>query len=393
MMTTDSWSNDGGRVTVTITKELSTDTTPTEAKEAWLLHHWKRGGGLPILIVTCDEQDKNEQSKRVIYPVCMEETLMRTASEVESSTLSYYVSKPGPFFADLVPNSHMARVTFSSENEMSWDVEFETTRFRSLYESITKFTVGVAARTVQEALRPSRLLTVTSTLLLPPEKQANTLLDDVSQQVLGFFWARGGGLPIPPPIPYGKVLRQGDGKARKKLLRIPPLITESIVSIHGTDEESTINIVYQLENPGWSTFPFLLHTHLGKIKLVKLKPATDDDLMDAVDLVWQVEIRSFPILAPVIETLVEMTVTTIVRNLLVHITEPKAFISLKSTQEKTSSFASISKDSWLGGVLDARMEDKRSTWEQTIALFTPWTWGRSSNTDSITFDWSEGRMK
>ena len=67
----------------------------------------------------------------------------------------YQVSEAGPFFADLVPgSSHQGTVTISQDNKMFWEVEF------ALYQSVTEFTVGVAARTVQEACGPTPLLTL-----------------------------------------------------------------------------------------------------------------------------------------------------------------------------------------------------------------------------------------
>ena len=44
-------------------------------------------------------------------------------------------------------------------------------------------------------------------------------------------------------------------------------------------------------------------------------------------------------------------------------------------------FFQVRKDSWLGGVLDAHLQDQRSTLEQTMSMFQPSTWGRSTDNE------------
>lgn len=390
----DSW-KEGGTVSVRITKNI-TFVSPSEAIDAWLEHHWKKGGGLPIF-VTRSEDDTT--LKRVIYPVAMEESISLPIEATKSQdivTFLYHVSKPGPFFAsDLVPNSHQGTVTISSNDRtMTWEVGFETTRFRRLYQLFTEFTVGVAARTVEEALQPSQLLTLQATI--PRGEVAEDAVTNVRRAFLEFFWARGGGLPLPPPIPYGELLSEGGGAARTKLLRIPPLITESIVSndYEYASSDKRADIVYQLEQPGWTTFPFLIHTHLGRIQLLQSETNENN-----VDMLWQVEIRPWPIVAPIVKKLMEMTISTITRNFIVHMSEPGATVELRPPRGSAdltggnSSFGSVPKDSWLGGVMDAHLQDKRSTLDQALSLLRPWTWGRSGDrgdTDGmVTFAWSE----
>ena len=54
----------------------------------------------------------------------------------------------------------------------------------------------------------------------------------------------------------------------------------------------------------------------------------------------------------------------------------------------------IRKDSWIGGVLDAHLRDKRSTALQTLAIFQPWTWGRTEKDDEEgeREEWTEGYL-
>lgn len=388
---------DGGTISVKVGKELPSTVTNLEALDAWREHHWSKGGGLPIFIVNEENEDPNP--KRSILPVFMEESLtdISKQNDDETTTISYHVSKPGPFFPDLVENSHRGTVTFSSEskNTMSWEVEFATTRFRRLYQAVTEFTIGVAARTVQEAVQPSRLLTVKSTLTGTEDSSVDPIVH-ARLEWMEFFWARGGGLPLPPPIPYGKVLPEGGGTARTSILRVPPLLIDSVLSTSYTPNERA-DVYYQIKNPGWTTFPFLIHTHLGRVQFLKSSNNDKD-----VDIIWQIEVRPFPLSAPLVEKLLEMTASTIVRNLAVHMSEPGATVTLKPPRGNAnlaggiSSFGSVPKASWLGGVLDSHMNDQRSTVDQTLSLFQPWTWGRSGTgdeTDNVVLGWSNGEIQ
>lgn len=113
---------------------------------------------------------------------------------------------------------------------------------------------------------------------------------------------------------------------------------------------------------------------------------------------WEVQIRSYEIVKPIIEKLVEMVVATLVRNLRVKLIEQDAFVSIKPPRgnEKLTmgveEFGKVSKASWLGGVLQAHLSDKRSTIEQTVSLVQPWTWGRSGagdESDVVQYEWSQ----
>lgn len=266
---------------------------------------------------------------------------------------------------------------------MIWEVEFDTRRRRGLYQAVTEFTIGTAARTVAESLTVPRVLTIKSTL--------KSISDPIEARAswLKFFWARGGGLPLPPPIPYGEVLEEGGGSATRSILRVPPLLVDTIRSTSSTDD--TAEAVYQIENPGWTTLPFLLHTHLGRVRFAKSGEG-------AVYITWEIEVRPFPIGSLLVEKLLEMTASTIVRNLSVHLAEPVARVEIKPPRGAggVESFGSVPKDTWLGGVLDMHLRDGRSTMEQTLAILQPWTWGRTGNgdaDDSVTFGWTDANMK
>lgn len=373
--------SDGGLVSVRVERNLP-EAKPKEARDAWLEHHWRKGGGLPIFII-------EKENKRVVAPIMMEETLMIPNEEEASVSIEYKVTQPGPLFGlDLVSGSHEGLVSFESIGsgcKMTWDVSFETKRFKSLYESFTSFTVGTAARTVAESVSTPRLLTVKSTL----EGAADP--DEARREWLEFFWARGGGLPLLPPIPFGDVLEEGRGYARKSILRVPPLLIDTVISTETSPFMA--EAIYQIENPGWTTFPFLIHTHLGRAQFVM------SETEGAINIIWEIECRPFPFTSVVVEKLLEMTASTIVRNLRVRLAEPGERVEIKPPRGNTdlgiSSFGSVSKDTWLGGVLHAHLTDRRSTAEQTLSLLQPWTWGRSGEgdeNDSVCFNWSDGTM-
>ena len=178
--------------------------------------------------------------------------------------LQYTVSDAGPFFADLIPGSHIANVMFEEDDgstctTMNWDVTFTTSRWSSIYERVTQFTIGTAATTLQEAAATPRLFSMTTTLDVDGSKYS---LDPVEARAkcLDFVFAKGGGLPLPPPIPFGDVLSEGNGAARQKLLRIPPFIVESIVDTQTSSDGLLAEFTYRLNDPGGRLFrSFCIH--------------------------------------------------------------------------------------------------------------------------------------
>jgi len=361
--------------------------TPKQAKEAWMDYHWRNGCGLPIVILLSEEA----HTERTILPTLMKERLEVNFDQIQEDQsrveISYKVTDAGPLFPGIIPYTHNANVTFEYTNQatvMNWDVSFETTKWYGLYKAITQWTVGTAATTLEECLALPRLLNVRTII--------NNDIDPflARKECLEFVWASGGGLPLFPPIPFGQVLNEGGGSARRNLLRIPPLITESIVDT--TTSEDRTSFQYRLNRPGWTTFPFLLHTHIGSVSFT----STTQGL--AID--WEVEIRPYHIVAPIVEKLVEMTVSTLVRNLRVRLLEPDAVVLIKPPSGNTNltmglkEFGKISKPTWLGGVLEYHLSDKRSTMKQTLSLFQPWTWGRSGagdERDIVQYKWTDGQ--
>ena len=387
-----------GRVSVEIVTDLPSVASLSEARDAWIEHHWEKGGGLPILSLQRDTST-DDTMRRVIAPIMMEEVVDLPKDEANGSadgslTLQYRVTKPGQAFApDLINGSHLGTVSFvpnsnSQGYKMIWSVQFDTKRLVNVYQKVTEFTIGTAARTVAEATSIPRVLTLDATL---------KGVDDPIQarrKWLEFIWASVGGLPLPSPIMKGETLKEGGGKAKRELLRIPPLITEKIVSTSESSDGSSAELEYQLYRPGLTTFPFLMHTHHAKVDFTKEEE-------NSIALHWEVEIRPFPIpvVKPLVEKLTEMTVATLIRNFLVHLAEPGAQVEIRPPRGNgdlvggVDSFGSVSKDSWIGGVLSAHLSDTRSTMEQTLSLLQPWSWGRSGNGDEsdtcVRYEWSD----
>eukprot|EP00956_Cyclotella_meneghiniana_P034935 scaffold109630_cov67-Cyclotella_meneghiniana.AAC.4 len=363
--------------------------SPSEARKAWIDYHWTRGGGLPILVQSTNATSDNDNGallKRTIYPVIMEETLQLHPCDEDASytELGYRVSESGPFYRDVIDGSHYANVTFTSVKsgcEMIWNVSFAATRWAEFYKVMTEFLVGTCANTVEETLAPPRVFRMSTTI-------DDCIMDAKSarNEWFEFIWRQGGGLPLPPAIPYGDTLE--GSTARKNLLRIPPLITESITDI--SDDDNTSEFEYRLNSPGWLTFPFLMHTHRG---VVKFTSNSDNSL----SIHWDVEIRPYRVAGPLVEKITEMTVSTLLRNLRVKLKEPGATVTIKPPRGNTDLLAgqenlgSIGKETWLGGVLYAHLSDNRSTLQQSVAMLQPWTWGRSGDgayDDVVQFQWS-----
>ena len=385
----DEISNDDEIISISIQKQLSDGVTAKQAKDAWMEYHWKKGGGLPILVLSSESSPAVE---RTILPTLMKEQIVEETHDDEQGLVEvkYKVTDAGPFFPGIIPNTHHASVSFQSIDDkstvMNWNVSFASSKeWQTFYEKLTHWTVGTAATTVEDCVTVPRKLNV-RTLIPVNEIEIDPFL--ARKECLEFVWASGGGLPLIPPIPFGKVMEEGGGSARQNLLRIPPFITESIVDTSTLDDQASFQ--YCLNRPGWTTIPFLLHTHTGKVPFASTT--------QGLAIEWEVKIRSYEFVKPIMEKLVEMVVATLVRNLRVRLIERDAVISIKPPRGNkkltmgVEEFGKVSKASWLGGVLQAHLSDRRSTIEQTVSLIQPWTWGRSGagdESDVVQYEWSD----
>lgn len=112
-------------------------------------------------------------------------------------------------------------------------------------------------------------------------------------------------------------------------------------------------------------------------------------------MLWQVEIRPIRGWEAISKAFTETVVTTLARNLKSHLEEPNETVSLHPPRGGGGGepLARVRKDSWLGGVLAAHLADRRSTWEQTVAIFQPWTWGRSTDEKGEEGGWTVGYIE
>ena len=58
----DETSNDDDIISISIQKQFSDGVTPKQAKDAWMEYHWKKGGGLPILVLSSESSPANCKS-------------------------------------------------------------------------------------------------------------------------------------------------------------------------------------------------------------------------------------------------------------------------------------------------------------------------------------------
>ena len=146
----DEENSSGGVVSVNIQRDLP-NVTPREARDAWIEFHWKKGGGLPIAILSTkdspDDKNDTEQStststntttvdslERTILPIIMKERAEYVDSksvDEKSLDIQYKVTDAGPLFADLIPGSHVASVNFEATSNdcsegctMTWELHF-----------------------------------------------------------------------------------------------------------------------------------------------------------------------------------------------------------------------------------------------------------------------------
>jgi hypothetical protein len=272
---------------------------------------------------------------------------------------------------------------------------------RFLAEALIKWRMSSLADAVEGRVSEPLLLTRRLRLPARTSQQKAIAAADAMEAWLEFVWREGGGLPTPlPPVPLppprsrSPTAAEGDAnhiKTSRRLI-LPPGLVESLVRV----DNETHQIEYRVHNPGWFTYP--VHTHRG---LVSFRLETSDgDNGDGGDgdrgvvLEWKVEIRPFVRVKFWVRAFTEAVVTTLTRNLAVHVRDPAARVRVSPPRGKGRSFASVRRDSWLGGVLDAHLADSRSAGEQTLSLLQPWTWGRSvDDAGSASTTWTTGRLR
>lgn len=371
----------GGCVSVKVTRPLAVN--PTKAREAWFSYTWEHAGGLPGLFLPKESDDART---RLLVPFFAEETILQdeeitTVEESDEEIVRYTLTKLGPIWAsEIQPDSHMGVVCFAPNRDgegctMTWSCTFTTLKRRWLWQAVTQQMIGSACDNLASYVATPQMYTHITRLVGCTPKRA-------MEEWATFVFQEGGGLPINPPF----VVTSAKDKTEQnvEILRIPPFLREKIVSVDDNDTNAC-TLGYKVLNPG--LFTYQVHTHAGRVRFVQ----RDEDV---VVMVWEVEIRPINGFGPLTKALTEVIVTTLARNLKSHLSDPNAAVPLYLPRGAGSEpLAQIRIDSWLGGVLAAHLSDNRSTLEQTIALFQPWTWGRSTYENGESAEWSLSRER
>lgn len=389
--------------------------SPKEAKSAWLSFVWNQGGGLPFLWVvrppsitrdSCDVEDLDEnlnfspsqQHHRLLLPFFMQEELLPTSqsvnNETNQSTLQYKVIDAGLFTSEIIASSHLGTVQFSSKKNqevsgisMIWSVEFQVTNanHRDFWQLFTNKMMLDASNNFYS--RVDRPILYTRKTKLMSKFDSPTLTTKLAMEKwIEFCWKQGGGMPFPPPINF----IQDDGNIR---LIIPPFLKERIISSINVSESGEqksgpySEIIYIVDNPSLATYQ--VHTHLGRIRFIESSVKEN-----TIDMIWEIEIRPYYRWSMFVKLFTSTVVTAYAKNFKCHLANgPDALVAIKPPRGKFGgkTLMKIRKDSWLGGILSAHLNDDRSPIEQVLSSLQPWTWGHKDETNEGE-SWSEGSM-
>ena len=368
-------STEGGKVRVHV--EESLDVPCEQAQEAWLDYQWQRGGGLlGVYVWTSDKTNT-----RRVAPIWIQERLLGKVEQSVSSPnknpmIQYKVTDMGLVSFDLDASSHSATVQFVSNphrdantTTMIWDVEFQAQHRRELWQAITQFNLQTAASNLNAYVATPSYYQRTTFL------QSDLSIKQLMEEWKTFIWHQGGGLPIPPPVRWNDQDR----------MIVPPFLMERLQSM----EQSSISadnrgiIRYTVVNPGIFTYP--VHTHAGRISF------TQEEDEGIIKMVWEVQVRPFAGCTPLVQGFTSTVVSTLARNFQAYILDgPNATVAVAPPRGKDGAVYQVPKSTWLGGVLEAHLADRRSTMEQTISLFQPWTWGRITDGPGEGEEWTRG---
>lgn len=326
--------------------------TPKEAQEAWLSYHWKQGGGLPLLLLS------GKQRTRLLLPIGMQEELVQHKDD----SISYRVTDMGPLLKKEL-SEHSAHVSFVKSSlggtEMIWNVQFDVEHFPIVWETVTNVMISTVSANLAAYL--DRPLLYQRTTRLPRSILGNGDEDGDSSPVrrwIDFCWKQGGGLLAPVLL---------DDKRR---LIVPPFLLERLLE---RSSSSSPIIDYTVDNPSlWTLYP--VHSHMGRVEFESSLAAPNDN--EGLLMKWQVQVRPMRGCRWWVQSMTDAIISVYARNFKSHMIDPNATVPIAPPRGAGKPFLRIPKDTWLGGVLDAHLHDKRSTLEQTLSLFKPWTWGR-----------------
>ncbi|OEU09943.1 hypothetical protein FRACYDRAFT_248195 [Fragilariopsis cylindrus CCMP1102] len=306
----------------------------TQAYQGFLDFTWKKGGGLPVLLIV----DKDNPSKRNLF-LLGEELGPVWKSEIEEGSHTGVVSFTS--FEDeeeegVNSNNDGYRHSSSGGAEMTWNVSFQTLNRNNLWQSVTESSISDACDNLVCYLSKPLLMTKRVSICrrrrqTQPQPQPQQLLNHkvLAKEWMGFIWRKGGGLPLPlPPIPL-----RSDWNDR---MIVPPFLIERIVEINETSSDYT-DIIYTVVNPSIVTYP--VYTHLGRVRFQSSSlsgryqqndstDSTGDSVMrdteedtETIEMIWQVSIRPLNnfILKKFVVFFTEIVVSVLARNFKRHI--------------------------------------------------------------------------
>jgi len=380
-----------------------------KARQAWLNYTW-RGGGIPAVVLPIDKENDNGLFSRKLLPVFADETVvydsmregnpsMNSAEENESAQVQYKLTSLGLWQSEIERDTHLGIVSFSpmvSGTNMTWDVEFKTKQRRNVWQKITELLILEASQNLASYVAPPLRLTTRTQL------QTSLTSSEVLDKWLKFIWVQGGGLPLPiNPISL-------DANCYQRII-IPPFLVETILSIKSfsrdyknsrfideelVDDDDSLEeneIYYTVDNPGFLTYQ--VHSHLGRVRY------RQNEELGSVEMVWDVTVRPMKRFEKIIQAFTEAIVTTLAHNFkaCVELDEKASVVGIYPPRGRdfgifkgTEPLMSVRKDCWLGRVLDAHLTDKRGSWEQTVSLFQPWTWGiPEGRQNDVTMEWTK----
>jgi hypothetical protein len=341
----------------------------TQAYQGFLDFTWKKGGGLPVLLIL----DKDNPSKRNLF-LLGEEVLSKNTSSTTTHNdddddkskeknnnnnkivQEYKLTKLGLVWkSEIEEGSHTGVVSFTSfedeeegannnndgyrhsssgGTEITWNVCFQTLNRKSLWQSITESSISDACDNLVCYLSEPLLMTKRVSIRRQAQPQPQQLMNHkvLAKEWMEFIWRKGGGLPLPlPPIPL-----RSDWNDR---MIVPPFLIERIVEINETSDYT--DIIYTVVNPSIITYP--VFTHLGRVRFQSLSSSssssgryqqndyvdsTDDGVMrdkeedaETIDMIWQVSIRPLNnfILKKFVMFFTETVVSVLARNFKRHI--------------------------------------------------------------------------
>jgi hypothetical protein len=429
------WEKGGGLPLLGVLTETSR--TATKDLETTVL----RRRLLPIFMV--EELITEEEEEETMLGDS--ESSTGSTSPHRSCQVKYQVKNGGLLSTEIVPNSHLGVVTFEQTStddgiviELIWDVTFDTTAASRtfLWQAVTERTVTDTCRNFQATIAIPKLYRRVTRLPITKKYYAQNkrnndndndnddddknssilLLQQVMDDWIQFCWREGAGFPLPiPPIQAPSITSKHNNNSQERTTRyiVPPFLKETLVSAKILDSPETTNdnnpssshaaeIQYQVDNP--SLFTYQVHSHRGRVRFfLEEDHANDKDTTTTnttdrkekketvVTMKWEIEIRPYHGWSTAVETFTGAVVSCYARNFKCHVQEGKdAMVAFKPPRGGTCTSSTddllswqVRKDSWIGGVLDAHLKDQRGTAEQTIAIFQPWTWGRTNQYDDV----------